>query len=36
MAFMGRGDFPSMGNDDIGGIQDNNFNDGERYGYHRL
>ena len=24
-----------MGNDDIGGIQDNNFNDGERYGYHR-
>lgn len=32
MAFIGRGDFPSMGNDSRDGMQDNNI---RRYGYYR-
>lgn len=32
MAFMGRGDFPSIEKDNIGGIQDNNI---ERHDYYR-
>lgn len=38
MAFMGRGDFPSMGNNDTGDFQDNDMarNDSYRYYYGRF